>query len=266
MFFDQYNVQPGFLSIRRVQPILLNRSSPPPSRRSRGRRPGDRSHWSGLAGCDPRSRRGRRESRFHQSGPAGGIRRPHRSHRFCRVHRGHSATEELITAAGPAESSAPEAPVSFIRESWLQPPVWIPATESKTRATGTRPLPMAFGQESGRTDGWPRRTVMAVGTVLVGLIAILAFVSVHNGQVAAKWQQRDAAQVALTQQVSAQLDKANQHITTLDGTVGSLQGQLATATSKQKGNFGSQRRPSSTDMAIWVAANVTVTKAPDCGR
>ena len=149
-----------------------------------------------------------------------------------------TATEELITAAGPAESSAPEAPVSFIRESWLQPPVWIPATGSKTRATGTRPLPVAFGQESGRADGWPRRTVMAVGTVLVGLIAILAFVSVHNGQVAAKWQQRDAAQVALTQQVSAQLEKANQHITTLDGTVGSLQGQLATATSKQKGNSG----------------------------
>jgi hypothetical protein len=149
-----------------------------------------------------------------------------------------AANEELVAPAGPAESPTTEAPVSFIRESWLHPPAWIPATESKTPGTGTRPLPLAFRPESGRTDGWPRRTVMAVGAVLVGLIAILGFVSVHNGQVAAKWQQRDAAQVALTQQVSAQLAKANDHITTLDGTVGSLQGQLATATSKQKANSG----------------------------
>ena len=148
------------------------------------------------------------------------------------------ATEELVAAADPAESSTTDAPVSFIRESWLQPPAWIPATESKRRPSGTRPLPLAFRNESGRSDGWPRRTVMAVGAVLVGLIAILGFVSVHNGQVAAKWQQRDAAQVALTQQVSAQLEKANSHITTLDGTVGSLQGQLATAASKQKANSG----------------------------
>jgi hypothetical protein len=79
---------------------------------------------------------------------------------------------------------------------------------------------------------------MTLAVVIVAVISCLGYLAVHNANVAAKWQQRAAAQVAVTQRVSDQLKQANDHITTLDGTVGSLQGQLATAASNAKKNSG----------------------------
>lgn len=149
-------------------------------------------------------------------------------------------TAEFGATAGIGETPAEGSPVSFIRESWLLPPARIPAGGTGTGMPGndTDPLPVIIANGSKGIDSRGRQVVRAVGVLLIGLIAGLGYLSVHNSQLAAKWQHRDAAQVALTQKVSAQLQKANNHITTLDSTVGSLQGQLSTVAKKQKADSG----------------------------
>jgi hypothetical protein len=129
----------------------------------------------------------------------------------------------------------PDGPVSFIRESWLVPP-----SSRFPRGGDTDPLPVVDGGRSLNLPGWARRLTAGLAVFVFGLICCLSYAAVHNANAASKWQQRAITQAALTQKVSDQLKQANDHITTLDGTVGSLQGQLATVTSQAKQNSGIQ--------------------------
>ncbi len=140
-------------------------------------------------------------------------------------------TAELGAAAPTLEGQY--GPVSFIRESWLLPP-----PSRLPQDADTDPLAVIYSDRAIILPGWARRLVVALAIFVVGVISALGYLTVHNAHVAAQWQQRAVAQVALTQKVSDQLKTANDHITTLDGTVGSLQGQLATASSKAKANSG----------------------------
>ncbi len=139
-------------------------------------------------------------------------------------------TTELSATATTLEGQY--RPVSFIRESWLLPP------SGRPQDADTDPLAVIYSSGSINLPGWARRLSVALAIFVVGVISSLGYLTVHNAHVAAQWQQRAVAQVALTQKVSDQLKKANDHITTLDGTVGSLQGQLATATNKEKAKSG----------------------------
>jgi hypothetical protein len=139
-------------------------------------------------------------------------------------------TATATTLEGQTVLEGQYGPVSFIRESWLSPPTGRP------RDADTDPLAVIYSNGLINLPGWARRLTVALAIFIVGLISCLGYLTVHNAHVAAQWQQRAVAQVALTQKVSDQLKKANDHITTLDGTVGSLQGQLATETSKAKAN------------------------------
>jgi hypothetical protein len=146
------------------------------------------------------------------------------------------STAELDpTPAGPASSSDT---VPFIRESWLQPPPKVPAGGSGLPVVDTTALP-AFGSVHHRGLGGWGRVAVAAAVVLLGSTLALGLLSVRNGQSAAAWKQRDLAQVAATQQITAQLKADNIRITSLtanvkdlNGTVGSLQGKLATVQKK----------------------------------
>jgi hypothetical protein len=140
-------------------------------------------------------------------------------------------TTELGAAATTLEEQY--GPVSFIRESWLLPPPPRLSPEADTD-----PLTVIYSGRSINLPEWARRLTVAAALFVVALISCLGYLAIHNAHAADTWQQRAVAQVALTQKVSEQLKQANDHITTLDGTVGSLQGQLATATSKEKANSG----------------------------
>ncbi len=124
-------------------------------------------------------------------------------------------------------------PVSFIRESWLLPP---PARLSRDGDTDLLPV-IGTGEPMSRS-GRLRRLTMGLAVLAIAVLCCFGYLAVHNANVAAKWHQRAVAQVALTQKLSDQLKRANDHITTLDGTVGSLQGQLATVTRKENANSG----------------------------
>jgi hypothetical protein len=104
-----------------------------------------------------------------------------------------------------------------------------------TRGSDTDPL-QVITYNPLRFRGWRRRLATALAVAIVGVVAVLGYLSVHNARLAAEWRQRDIAQIALTQKANAQLAKANDNINVLDGTVGTLQGQLATANSKAKAN------------------------------
>jgi hypothetical protein len=126
-----------------------------------------------------------------------------------------------------------DGPVSFIRESWLRPPTADPRGQGDTDR-----LPVIDRRPSLNLPARASRLMVTLALVVGGLIAGLGYLAVHNGHVAAKWHQQAVAQVAMTQKVRDQLKQANDHITTLDGTVGTLQGQLATVTSQEKANSG----------------------------
>jgi hypothetical protein len=151
-----------------------------------------------------------------------------------KTHESASTATDATTELNPAEGTPEleETPVSFIRESWLQP--------SSTTAAGgdTDPLPMIIRGRPMSQRPWTGKIALALAVVACTAIAGLSYLSLHNQQAAERWKQRDLAQVAVTQAMNDQLKKANDHITTLDGTVGSLQGQLATETSKAKANSG----------------------------
>jgi hypothetical protein len=140
-------------------------------------------------------------------------------------------TAELGTAA--RAPGGEDGPVSFIRESWLLPP-----TAPLPRDADTDRLAVIDRPHSRNGPAWLPRLMVTFALVVTGVIAGLGYLAVHNGQAAEKWHQQAVAQVAVTQKVRDQLKQANDHITTLDGTVGTLQGQLATVTSKEKANSG----------------------------
>ncbi len=139
--------------------------------------------------------------------------------------------------------------MSFIRESWLLPPPAWP------RHADTDRFPLSIGpfdRPRLNRPGWVPRLTVTLALVVVGLISCLGYLAVHNAHVAAKWHQRAVAQVAVTQKVSNQLKQANDHITTLDGTVGSLQGQLATVR-EGEGEFRVRGRLAAPALAVRVA-------------
>ncbi len=148
-------------------------------------------------------------------------------------------TELGVPAEPPAEATSDDRPIAFIRESWLQPSGWAAERGSGRRGSDsdTDPLQVIMYNPL-RFRGWRRRLATALVVAVVGVVSVLAYVSVHNARLAAEWHRRDVAQIALTQKANADLAKANSHITVLTGTVGTLQGQLTTATTKAKANSG----------------------------
>jgi hypothetical protein len=124
-------------------------------------------------------------------------------------------------------------PISFMRESWL-----LPAAADLPHHEDTDRLLVIDRRPYLSRPASVARLTVTLALVVGCLIAGLGYLAVHNGHVAAKWHQEAVAQVAATQKVRDQLKQANDHITTLDGTVGTLQGQLATVTSQEKANSG----------------------------